>query len=160
MSVEGTSPAPDPATPVAPASWRRSASIVDLAPLSLVILAEAAWLSALAGLIQALSTRPDAIGIVGFAAFVSVGTLAARVLARPLGGRWPIFVPGLVAVAVVLGTLTSEEARAALGSGPGAVISLHPAGWLVGIAVLRGIAHARLPVPEDSIARLLTIGIP
>ncbi len=159
MSVEGTSP--DPAAPIAPVtSWRRSATIVDLAPLSLVILAEAAWLSALAGLIQALSTRPDVIGIVGFAVFVSVGTLAARVLARPLGGRWPIVVPVLVAIAVVAGTLTAEEARAALGAGPGAVIAVHPAGWLAGIAVLRGIAHARLPVPEDSIARLLAIGIP
>ena len=138
----------------------RSAALVDLAPLSLVILAEAAWLSALAGLLQALSARPPVIGIVPFAVFVAAGALAARLLARRLGSRWPLVVPGLVAIAVVAGTLYAVDARAALGAGLGPVVSAHPAGWLAGVAVLRGVAHARLPVPEDSIARLLTVGVP
>jgi hypothetical protein len=139
---------------------QRSPSLVELGPLSLVILAEAAWLSALAALIQALSGRPTVLGIVPFAVFVGAGTLAALLLARRLGRRWPLVVPAFVAVAVVVGTLSSTDARAALGVGLGPVVSAHPAGWLAGVAVLRGVAHARLPVPEDSIARLLAVGVP
>ena len=141
-------------------AWRRSAALVDLAPLSLVILAEAAWLSAFAALIQALSSKPPSIGIVGFAIFVATGVLATRLLAPRLGRRWPIVVPGLVGIAAVAGTLISPDARAALGEGPASVLSANPAGWIAGLAVLRGVARAPLPVPEDSIARLLTIGVP
>ena len=146
--------------PGAGSAVQRSPSLVELGPLSLAILAEAAWLSALAALIQALSGRPTVLGIVPFAVFVGAGTLAAVLLARRLGRRWPLVVPAFVAVAVVVGTLSSTDARAALGAGLGPVVSAHPAGWLAGVAVLRGVAHARLPVPEDSIARLLAVGVP
>src|SRR4051794_14088511 len=139
---------------------RPAATLVELAPLALVILAEAAWLSALAELIQGLSARPSVIAIVPFAVFVAGGALAARLLSRRLDHRWPLVVPGLVAIAAVAGTIYSEDARAAVRAGLGPVMSAHPAGWLAGVAVLRGVALARLPVPEDSIARLLGVGLP
>ncbi len=127
MSGDDTSLDP----PAARRAWRQSATLVELAPLSLVVLAEAAWLSALAGLIQALSARPPEIGIFGFAVFVSLGTLAARLLSGRLGGRWPMVVPGLVAIGVVAGTLYSEAARTSLGSGLAAPSSppTRPDGW-------------------------------
>jgi hypothetical protein len=55
----------------------------------------------------------------------------------------------------------SDSARAALLAGDlGRALGQHQAGWLAGLAFLRGTAHARLAVSERALARLLAIGTP
>jgi hypothetical protein len=64
-------------------------------------------------------------------------------------------------VAGFAGWLASPEARGALADvGPGHALAVHPGGWLAAIAVLRGFAHARPVVVEQTLARLLSAGIP
>ena len=69
------------------------------------------------------------IGIVPFAVFVGAGALAARLLARRLGRRWPLVVPAFVAVAVVVGTLylDGRESRPRRGTRAG---RLGPPCWM------------------------------
>jgi len=142
------------------ATTSRASTIGDMAPVALVVLAEAAWISVLAGLCQEFAFRPPVLGIPAFAGFVLVGIVAARLLGRRLGGRWPIAALGLIVIGASVGWLASEAARTALGDGLGPAIAAHPGGWLAGLAVLRGFAHARLPLLEDTVTRLISIGVP
>jgi hypothetical protein len=144
-----------------PAATRSRASVaVELVPVALVVVAEAAWISVLGGLFEAVATRPPVLGIPAFAGFVLAGLVAARLLGRRLGSRWPIAALGLVGIAAVAGWLASDAARTALCEGLGPSLAAHPAGLLAGLAVLRGFPHARLPLPEDTVSRLLSVGVP
>ncbi len=138
----------------------RLAMIVELAPVALVVLAEAAWISVLGGLLQEYALQPEVLGIPALAGFVVGGILAARLLGRPLGGRWPFVALGLIVIAAAGGWLASAGARDALADGVGPALAAHPAGWLAGLAVLRGFAHARLPLREGTVTRLLGFGVP
>ena len=140
--------------------WPDRATIVDLLPVALVIVAEAAWISVVGGLLQEYALREPVLGIPELAAFVTAGSLAARFIGRPLGARWPFVALGLIVVAAIVGWLTAPGARAALDGGIGPAIAAHPAGWLAGMAVLRGFAHARLPLAESSVTHLLALGVP
>ena len=140
--------------------WPDRATIVDLLPVALVIVAEAAWISVVGGLLQEYALHVPVLGIPELAAFVAAGSLAARFMGRPLGGRWPFVALGLIVAAAVVGWLTAPDARAALDDGIGPAIAAHPAGWLAGMAVLRGFAHARLPLAESSVTHLLALGVP
>lgn len=138
-----------------------SPTVVDVVPLALAIVAEAAWITILAGLVQEYALREPTLGIVVFVAFVAAGVLAARLLSVRLGGRWPLAAVGLLTVAGGIGWLASPEARAALTEvGLGPALALNPGGWLAALAVLRGFAHARLPLGEQTLARLLAVGVP
>jgi len=67
-----------------PASGRGSGIVPTLAkivPLLLAIVAEAAWISVIAGLLQEYALREPVMGLPQLAAFVLVGVLAARLLA-------------------------------------------------------------------------------
>ena len=141
-------------------SDRVAAAIVELPPLPLVIVAEAAWISVIAGLLQEFALHQPEIGIPVVALFVALGTLAARLLGRRLGDRWPAAALGLIVVAAVVGVLASPAARAALAGGIGPAVAAHPGGLLAGLAVLRGFAHASLPLAESTVARLLALGTP
>jgi hypothetical protein len=139
----------------------RSATLLQLIPLALAIVAEAAWISVVAGLLQEYALRGPALGIAAFSAFVAVGVLAARLLGARLGARWPLVALALMVVAGCIGWLASAEARTALTEvGLGHGLAVHPGGWLAGVAVLRGFAHARPAVVEQTLARLLSVGIP
>jgi hypothetical protein len=148
----GAEPRPRPRSPLV--------DPIELIPLPLVILAEAAWLSVVAGLTQELILQPPTTTLPELAAAVIVGLVAARVVAPRAGSRWPGVALVLVVVAAIGGCLVEPFARGELGGGLAAAFGAHPGGLLVGIAVLRGIAHARLPLAEDTVSRLLTRGAP
>ena len=135
-------------------------TVVDILPFALVVLAEAAWISVVGGLLQEYAFREPALGIPELAAFVVAGIVAARILGRRLEGRWPIVGLVLIVVAAIAGSLAAPAARAAIGSGIGPVFAAHPGGWVAGLAVLRGFAHARLPIAQGTVTNLLAIGVP
>ncbi|HEX3427388.1 MAG TPA: DUF4129 domain-containing protein [Candidatus Limnocylindrales bacterium] len=139
---------------------RRTSSIVGLAPVGLVVVAEAAWISVVAGLVEAFAFHDPILGIPAIGAFVATGIVAARLLGRRLGNGWPMAALAITLLAGIVGWLASPTARASLGDGLGPAIAAHPGGWLAGLAVLRGFAHARLPLLEGTIARLLGLGVP
>jgi hypothetical protein len=100
-------------------------------------------------------------GIASLAAFVATGVLAARLLGPRLGDRWPLVGLGLCVAGGAAGWLASPEARAALGGGAlGNALAANPGGWLVALAILRGFAHPRLPLNEESLGSLLGAGVP
>jgi len=148
-------------TPRSGSAGQRSAAMVDALPLALVIVAEAAWISVVAALVQEYVLRPPSLGIPSMVAFVVGGVAAARLLGRRAAARWPVVALGLTALGAAAGWLAAPETWAAIISQDlGRALGTHPGGWLAGVAVLRGIAHASLPLAEATVARLLGIGIP
>jgi hypothetical protein len=134
--------------------------LVALAPVALVVLAEAAWISVLAGLLQEYSLRDPVFSIPPLAACVAAGIVLARWLGPRSGRRWPVVAFGLVAATGAIGWLSSGEAQRALADGIGPALAAHPGGWLAGIALLRGFAHARFPLAEGTVANLIGVGVP
>jgi hypothetical protein len=139
---------------------RTVALATEVAALALVVVAEAAWISVVAGLLQEFALREPVVGIPGLVGFVVAGIVAARLLGERLGGRWLVAGFGLVLAGGALGWLSSAAARATLADGLAPALAANPGGWLAGLAVLRGFAHARLPLAEDTIANLLGLGVP
>jgi hypothetical protein len=140
---------------------RRSMAIaVELAPVSLAVVAEAAWISVIAGLLQEFALRDPVLGIPALGAFVSGGVVLARLGGPRLGNRWPAVAFAIVLGSGAVGWLTSPAARAALGDGIGPALAAHPGGWLAGLALLRGFAHARIPLGESTVTNLIAIGVP
>lgn len=154
----------DPPTVSAPSPARRRRFVTGVLvalPLGLTIVAEAAWISVVAGLVQEFTLHEPSLGIAALAGFVAVGVLAARLVGARLGGRWPLAAAGLCLAGGVVGLLSSPEARAALAAGtPGDALAANPAGWLGALAIARGFAHARLPLSEPTLAHLLGLGVP
>ena len=72
---------------------RRVAPSARRLPLGLVIVAEAAWISVVAGLVQEFALREPTLGIMPLAAFVAAGVVAARRVGgpprRPMAARRP-----------------------------------------------------------------------
>jgi hypothetical protein len=145
---------------IAAGRWPARSTVVDVVPVALVLLAEAAWISAVGGLLQEYAFHEPVLGIPELAAFVLAGIVAARLLGRRLGSRWPLAGLGVIVVAAIAGTLIAPGAQAAVAAGVGPVFAAHPAGWMAGVAVLRGYAHARLPVSQSTIVHLLALGVP
>jgi hypothetical protein len=144
-----------------PARRRLATALLVALPLVLAVIAEAAWISVIAGLVQDFALRQPSLGIAPLAGFVVVGVVAARFIGPRLGERWPLAAAGICLAAGAVGWLSTAEARAVLGSGgPVAALAAHPAGWLAAIAVARGFAHARLPLSEATLGHLLGAGVP
>ena len=138
----------------------RRQALFDLVPLLLVIVAEGSWVAVAGWLVQEYSLHDPVIGIPGMAGFVAFGVLAARVGARRVGQLWPFVALGLVATGGVVGWLASPAARDDLATNLAGALAAHPGGWLAAVAVLRGFAHAALPLSEASVGRLLGLGLP
>lgn len=137
------------------------AAVLVALPLALAIVAEAAWISVVAGLIQEFALREPSLGIAVMAGFVAVGTLSARLIGVRLGARWPVVAAGLCLAGGAIGWLSSPEALAFLRAGsPAGALAANPGGWFAGLAIARGFAHARLPLSEPTLARLLGLGVP
>jgi hypothetical protein len=131
-----------------------------LAPL-LAFIAEGAWISVPAAFLQAAAREPAWLGPAGFSIAVAVGWLLARSAGDDPESRWASLAPVIVAVGAVLGWLASGDVVRALGTGDvGSALGRNPGGWLVGLAVLRGVAHARRGASEDALTRLASVATP
>jgi hypothetical protein len=136
-------------------------ALLTAIPLALVVVAEAAWISVVAGLVHEFTLHSPTTGIASLAAFVTTGVVAARLLGPRLGDRWPLIGLGLCVAGGAVGWLASPDARAALGGGAvGDALAANPGGWLVALAILRGFAHSRLPLSEEALGSLLGAGVP
>lgn len=134
---------------------------VEWLPVALVVIAEAAWISVLGGLIHAFAQRPPALGLPALVLFVVSGIVAARVVGRRADRWWPAFALGFIALGWLAGVLLVPDARAELAAGGvGAAATAQPGTAVAGLAVLRGFAHARLPLAVGTVGRLVALGIP
>lgn len=139
----------------------RTGAAIDVLPLILVVIAEAAWISVIAGLVQEYALQLPVLGVPTLIAYIAGGILAARLLARRLDARWPFAALGLTALAAASGWLSGPETRAAIGAGAfGSALATNPGGWLAGLAMMRGFAHSGLPLAEATVGRMLALGIP
>ncbi len=147
--------------PAAPAlAGGRIATVVELAPVAFAVIAEAAWIAVLGGLLQGFGLHDPVLGVPILAAFVTIGIVAARLIGPRLEHSWPSVALVIVTLGAIAGVLLAADARTASGRGLGPVLAAHPGGLVAGLAVLRGYAHARLPLEEGTVTRLLAIGIP
>ena len=150
-----------PGRPTPPLPRRLVATALVGLPLGLAIVAEAAWISVVAGLVQEFALREPTLGIAPLAAFVAAGVVAARRVGGRLGDRWPLAAAGLSLMSGAIGWLSSPAALAALGAADLAhALALNPGGWLAALAFARGFAHARLPLSEPTVAHVLGAGVP
>jgi hypothetical protein len=136
------------------------ARVAILVPVFLALIAEAAWITVIAGLVQEYVLAFPSIQLPVLAIVAGGGALTAHVLAPRLGSRWPAVATILTLAIGAGGWLFVTEPRAALAAAdlPRA-LSSHPGGWLVGLAFLRGTAYSRLPIAEPRLGRLLGLGI-
>ena len=143
------------------ADRRRSWAFLEIAPVALVVVAEAAWVSVIGGFMQEVRLQAPILGIPILTAFVAGGVVAARTLGPRLGPRWAFVGLGISVAAGLVGWLIAPDARAALQEADlRTAIGENPGGWVAGLAVLRGFANARFPLSEATCARMLRLGIP
>ena len=145
-----------------PSPGRAAARAIDLVPVALVVVAEAAWTSVVGGLLQLFVLDDVVVGLPAFVGFVAGGLVLARLAGRATGRRtWAGLAIGAIAVTAGVGVLLAPDAREALGKGGiGAAIAAHPGGLVAGLALFRGFAHARWPLAESTVAHLLALGVP
>jgi len=148
-------------TPVPAADRHRSWAFLEIAPVALVIVAEAAWVSVIGGFMQEVRLQAPILGIPILTGFVAGGVVAARTLGPRLGPRWAFAGLAISVAAGLVGWLVAPDARAALQAADlRTAIGENPGGWVAGLAVLRGFANARFPLSEATCARMLRLGIP
>ncbi len=146
--------------------------LLDLLPAGLEALVEGAWVAVLYAAIEVgPGHRELELALPAFFLAAAAGLAAGRRLHRgraavPVGGwaapsvRRVIVGVALVVAAAVVGWLAAPEVRTALGGPvPTSAIDHHPGGWLLGLAALRGLAHAD-PEPERGASGALRIGLP
>lgn len=140
-----------------------SAAIL-LLPLALALLAEAAWIAVLAGLLEAFSLHAPVTGIPELLVAAVAGLLAARTLGPRLGERWAATAAGLAIAAGAIGWLASPEVRDLLradgADALGPALGSNLGGWLAALAFVRGMAHARLPVDPQRLGTMVGVGVP
>ena len=130
-------------------------------PLALAVIAEGAWVAAVYAFVQAAAHEEAPLGPVGMALAAAAGLFVARRWGLGLGDRWPWVLLGLVGLAGLLGVLAAPDAIAALTTGgPVDALRTNPGGALVGLAFLRGTAHARAATSEEVLGNLMAIGLP
>ncbi len=141
----------------APKGWLADA--LDLLPPTLDVVAEAAWLAIVYLVLQVLGAHgPVLLGPIQFAALAAIGLAVARG-ALPWSGRGVL--AATAAIAGLAGWLLSPAARDAVLAGRiDVALSLHAGGWLAGLAVVRGAAHADPGDDDLVLARLLAWGLP
>lgn len=142
-----------------------AATAATAVPLALTVIAEAAWITVVARVVNEYFLLGAVLDIPALALFVVVGLVASQRLAPRLGRSWPAFTLCATIVAALMGVLWAPGARAVLDlpfpDGLAAMLGANPGGLLAGVAFLRGVAwgHAGLPLPEDKLVRLLGGGL-
>ena len=146
------------ATAPGPAALARAIRFV---PVVLAVVAEGAWISVVAAFLQELLLRDASLGLGPFVAASAIGVVATRTVGRRWPEQWPLAGLGLLVGGAVVGLLASPDARAALAAGHlgfDGALGANPGGLLLGLAVLRGMSHAHLPLADDRLGRLLMGG--
>ena len=137
---------------------------IALVPVALALVAEAAWTSILAGLLQVFVHHDQTAGIPLMLLACVAGVVATRRIGPRTGTQWPTVAAGLAFGVGAIGWLASAEVRSILASsGPGGIgdaLAVNPGGWVAAIAFIRGIPYARLPPDPRPIGTALAIGTP
>lgn len=140
---------------------RRGDRVVELVPAVLAVAAEGAWVAVLYALVQAASGGSFVLGTVSMVLAAGLGLVAARVLGPRVGPRWPALTLALTLGGALAGWLADPAVIAAVADGSlSRALFTHPGGWLVGLAVLRGTAHARPQTSAAVLETLMTVGLP
>lgn len=149
------------ATSTTPARQGTARRVLDLAQPTLAIVTEGAWIGAVYAVVQAAAHTDAPLGIAGMTVAAALGLVVARRWGVRLGDAWPRAVVGLVLGVAVLGWLASPAARAALLSlDPGSAIRANPGGFLLGLAVFRGMAHISPATSAAALEHLVEWGLP
>jgi len=140
-------------------SWRADRIVGWLLPL-LAILAEGAWLTVVYVAVEtAIDGRTPLLGTLELAAAAGLAALAIRRgLLKPDDNPLTFFAI-LVSVGAV-GWLWDERVRTLVLAGdlPDA-IGLHPGGWLLLVAVMRGVGRG-VEIDDRALTRLVLLGVP
>ena len=139
----------------------RANSALVTVPLILALVAESAWLAALAGPLNAFAHHGPVLDPLSAIAFLVGGMALSRALGNRVGQRWPVVALTMSVLAAGIGVGLAPEARDAfVAGGVGGIfpaLAVNPGGLLAGLALLRGISwgHTGLPVSEERLVRLL-----
>ena len=138
-----------------PSSWRADGLLTLLA-----LVAEGAWLAVVYAAVQVvIGGQAPLLGTFELTIAAAVAALLARRGVLDPDGRPLTFFAATVAAGVV-GWLVSPDPRELLAGGNLAgAIGLHPGGWLVAVAFLRGIGRG-LEVDDRAVTRLVLWGTP
>jgi multisubunit Na+/H+ antiporter MnhC subunit len=143
---------------------RTTGRVIAALPTALVLVAEAAWVTVVAGMLQAFTLVPPTLGYPWFLLAAVAGLAAARGLETRAGDRWPLVVAVLAIATGLVGWLLAPDVRAVLAAqglgGLGDAIVANIGGWLGAVAFVRGVAHARLPADPHRIGNLLGLAVP
>ena len=150
--------------PRSPSRLERDGDLLANVPVVIALVAEAAWIAVIAGLLEAFVLRPPVTGIAELFLAAAAGTVAARTIPPRVGEAWPAVAVALAAVVGLLGWLASAEVWSLLRAGGagalGDALGANPGGWLAALAFVRGIAHARLPVDPARVGTVLAVAVP
>jgi hypothetical protein len=139
---------------------RSSWAVRGLLPAAQV-LAEGGWLAVVYAAAQALSRGTPQVGPLELALLAWAGMAWARRSLWRSTEADAVGLPLLVLLGAAAGWFLAPEVRAALLDGRLiAALGLHPAGWLAGVAVLRGSAHSTASEESSVQQRLLRFAIP
>jgi hypothetical protein len=138
-----------------PSSWRADGLLTLLA-----LVAEGAWLAVVYAAVQVVvGGQPPLLGTFELTIAAAAAALLARRRLLDPDERPLTFFAATVAAGLV-GWLVSPDARELLSGGNLAgAIGLHPGGWLVAVAFLRGIGRG-LEVDDRAVTRLVLWGTP
>jgi hypothetical protein len=140
-------------------SWQADRLVGWLLPI-LAILAEGAWLTVVYVAIETtIDGRPPILGTFELAAAAGLAAIAVRGgLLRPDDNPLTFFV-ALVGFGAV-GWLWDDRVRSLVVAGDVAsAIGLHPGGWLLLVAAMRGVGRG-VEIDDRALTRLVLLGVP
>ena len=139
-------------------SWPAERLIGWLLPI-LAILAEGAWLAVVYVAVQtAIAGRPPLLGALELAVAAGAAAIAVRRGWLKPDDRPLTFFVVLVAIGMI-GWLWDAGARSLVLSDPGAAIAIHPGGWLLLLAAMRGVGRGH-DIDDRALTRLVLVGVP
>lgn len=139
----------------------RSSSVVRALLPAAQLLAEGGWLAVVYAAAQALAGSTPHIGPLELALLAWIGMSWARRRSLRFAEADAFGLPLLAVLGAAAGWFLAPEVRGALIDGRlVAALGHHPAGWLAGIAVLRGAAHRAANEESQVQQRLLRVAIP
>lgn len=121
---------------------------------ALRVLAEAGWITVIYCAASVIVSRQAPIlGPIEFSLFVTAG-MVIGLIGRPRSGIGPVLLIVAVLLGGAAGWLASADARSLLNEVPRA-LNVHLAGWLAGVAILRGAVLSPGHRAADEIERLM-----